>query len=439
MKRNQYPFFLMILLLCFLSACSLNNIDELFALPYTSEANQHLQDQIAIEKGEAESISPLRGENTKTIQLVDLDADGTQEVVAFFRDNELDKPLRVVVFKQDEEGVYQLHTSIEGSGTDILSIEYTDVVEDETLELLISFQVSSTMQSLTVYGLHEEKTVELMQSAYTNYLSLDLTQNEKKDIVLFKIDGANPTSNRVELFVGGEGGMQVHSTAPISVGAKAVQQLEQISLPDDVNALIVTYEYEENEQISDLFTMQESGIQNISLNEITRQSDETIRRYAGVNFMDMNDDGVLEIPVTKSLSGDNKTVGAENFWRLNWTQFDAQGTANIVASTYHNISDKWYIELPGRWDEYLRLDRLRNTDVGERGIVFSYWSDEEEDPVPFLVIYRITATPEEAEEIVRDRIVLHQEEDTIYCAEVFDNIRNFGIDEDSLRARFHAM
>ena len=37
------------------------------------------------EKGSAEYIAPLSGENRQTIQLVDVDGDGTQEAVAFFQ------------------------------------------------------------------------------------------------------------------------------------------------------------------------------------------------------------------------------------------------------------------------------------------------------------------------------------------------------------------
>lgn len=440
MKRDLWKAFISVALLFCLSACTLNHIDELFAVPYTSEANQNLQDRIAVQKGDAQSISPLSGNYTKTVQLVDLDGDNKQEAVAFFRDNDSERPLKIVIFKQDEEGEYRFYSSIEGRGTDIYSIEYCDLVEDEALEILVSFQVSKTMQSLTAYSIHQDQTLELMRSGYTNYYAMDLTQNDKMDILLLRIDAANPTMNRVELYVGGEGEMQFHSMAPISEGAKAVQQLEQGNVAEESNALIATYEYGDNEQISDIFTMQESGIQNITLDEVTRRSEQTLRRYTGVGLMDMNDDGVKEIPVTESISGESKTISAENFWKINWMQFDDKGSAQRVLSTYHNNSDKWYLVLKEEWDGSVVLSRLENANVGERAIVFSYWEEDSDiEPLPFLAIYRLTASEEDAEEKIAGRIVLHQDDESIYCAAFMDNGWDSGLDEKTLKERFHAM
>ena len=94
---------LMALLLCLtgLSGCVFSSVEEMYALPKSSEAYVNLQAKINTEKGNAEYIAPLSGENRQTIQLVDVDGDGVQEAVAFFRDaqaeaNGIDKPAKAV-------------------------------------------------------------------------------------------------------------------------------------------------------------------------------------------------------------------------------------------------------------------------------------------------------------------------------------------------------
>ena len=79
----------------------------MYALPKSSEAYVNLQAKINQEKGSAEYIAPLSGENRQTIQLVDVDGDGVQEAVAFFRDTTSENPLKIVIFKQDEHEEYQ--------------------------------------------------------------------------------------------------------------------------------------------------------------------------------------------------------------------------------------------------------------------------------------------------------------------------------------------
>ena len=56
-----------------LSGCIFGDVDEMYALPKSSEAYVNLQARINQEKGNAESIAPLSGENRQAIQLVDVD------------------------------------------------------------------------------------------------------------------------------------------------------------------------------------------------------------------------------------------------------------------------------------------------------------------------------------------------------------------------------
>ena len=88
--------------------CMFGNVDEMYALPKSSEAYVNLQAKINQEKGSAEYIAPLSGENRQTIQLVDVDGDGVQEAVAFFRDTTSENPLKIVIFKQEEHEEYQV-------------------------------------------------------------------------------------------------------------------------------------------------------------------------------------------------------------------------------------------------------------------------------------------------------------------------------------------
>ena len=119
----------LVLAICMLGlgGCMFGNVDEMYALPKSSEAYVNLQAKINQEKGSAEYIAPLSGENRQTIQLVDVDGDGVQEAVAFFRDTTSENPLKIVIFKQDEHEEYQVYTRIEGVGSEIESIDYLDL------------------------------------------------------------------------------------------------------------------------------------------------------------------------------------------------------------------------------------------------------------------------------------------------------------------------
>lgn len=143
MGKRMLGGLLLVVCLLGLGGCVFGSVDEMYALPKSSEAYVNLQAKINEEKGTGEYIAPLNGENRQTIQLVDVDEDGLQEAVAFFRDADADTPLRIVIFKQDDQGEYQVYARIQGVGSEIDSIEYVNLGGAGESDVLVSWQAGS--------------------------------------------------------------------------------------------------------------------------------------------------------------------------------------------------------------------------------------------------------------------------------------------------------
>ena len=89
------------LLTLLLSACMFNSSpEEMYELPHIPEEYAALQEKIdELVTAGAEYAAPISGTNIQSVQLVDLDGDGTEEAVAFFRNStntpeDLHLPLR---------------------------------------------------------------------------------------------------------------------------------------------------------------------------------------------------------------------------------------------------------------------------------------------------------------------------------------------------------
>lgn len=76
MGKRMLGGLLLVVCLLGLGGCVFGSVDEMYALPKSSEAYVNLQAKINEEKGTGEYIAPLNGENRQTIQLVDVDEDG---------------------------------------------------------------------------------------------------------------------------------------------------------------------------------------------------------------------------------------------------------------------------------------------------------------------------------------------------------------------------
>ena len=103
----------LLLLACLLLAgCQMDStVEELFTLPrlpteYTTLSRQ--LDQLLSEG--YEYMAPTSGRNIQSLQMVDIDGDGRDEALAFFRLSNGEKPLKIYVFHSREDS-YELAPS----------------------------------------------------------------------------------------------------------------------------------------------------------------------------------------------------------------------------------------------------------------------------------------------------------------------------------------
>ena len=442
---------LLALLICLtgLSGCVFSSVEDMYALPKSSEAYVNLQAKINTEKGNAEYIAPLSGENRQTIQLVDVDGDGTQEAVAFFRDVQSESPLKIVFFRQDAEGEYQPWARIEGVGAEIESIDYLELCEPQGCEILVSWQVNGSVRELVGYTVKDGQPVEILRTGYNSYLAADLDQDGLEELVLAQSGGDAKTGWEVEYYDGLQGRMELLSATPLSQGAEELNTWTAGMLADEVPALFVTSTFGEADLITDILCLGEQGLENLSLSGGAHQSKDTYHYYAGVHPADMNGDGITEVPVAQSIPAYGTSTAGE-FWWLHWMAYRSDGTATQVLTTYHS-GDGWYLEIPDEWTGAFSMCRQENSATGVRNVLFAQGvelAEEEEDegedednltnaePETFLVISTLMGADRGELAQLGNRFILASDSTTIFAGEFFEGW-DCGLDEETLRQRFH--
>ena len=95
-----------LLSLLVLSGCTFPSGDELLAAPKPSTNYQTLQ--VELEKLISSGISytaPVEGENRSSIQLIDLDNDGVEEAISFFRGSSsaTSNEFKVYIYRKQDE------------------------------------------------------------------------------------------------------------------------------------------------------------------------------------------------------------------------------------------------------------------------------------------------------------------------------------------------
>ena len=426
MKRFVRPGAVLLLaaLLFCLSGCYSGNIDQFFSLPMASEEYRQLQSLIDEELASgSEYAAPTHGSYRQSVQLSDVDGDGADEALAFFRDAA--KNPRINIY-DSENGEYRLVLSLSGEGSSIVRIDYADLTGDGRKELLVSWQISAGVSVLSVYSLAGWSGNALLSTDSTEFVTGDINSDGCDE--LLNLRAANSTTYLIDQYTFPLGQEPQATSAALSADISALQRLRIVKLAGDAPALLAESTLTTGDLVSDLFVCRDGSLINLTMNRTTRIS-ETRRSYSLVYAQHIDGDGCTEIPHPQQLY----SRGDEVFWSIAWFRYDASGRASTVMTTYHCVTENWYLVLPSGWDVGLTV-RRDDSVSGERAVILSRLRSDGslED---YVAIYAITGENRYERSKLENRFLLQEEGTTVYAAEILDG----KTEENTIRSRFHVI
>ena len=396
-----------------LSSCSMPNLvfspEELYALPELPVKYTELNSQInEILADGAEYAAPTTGTNIQPVQLTDLDGDGRQEAVAFFRKVSDEKPLKIYVFTAAGDS-YERTDLIEGSGTGISSIAYEDMDKDGRMELVVGWKVAAELQVLEVYSRSSGEMRSLVSTNYVKYITADMDQNRKEELIVLRADAEGGSIADYYQWQP-DGTLTSQQPARISVTMAELSQQGRVSdgRIQSAPALFVTGVTDVPMAITDVLALRNGELTNIVLSEHTGVSAE-ISPFCGLYPMDINGDGLTEVP-RPVLAETQNNAGQI----VEWYGYDESGFAAPVLQTCHNAVDGWYYRLPLEWENQVRVERT--TVSGAPTVVFYM----EESGEAFLRITVHSGSNREIRAVQGNQFLLSRQPETLYTAELLE-------------------
>lgn len=465
---------LMLTALLTLSGCLFRPPDDLYRQPEKSPGYEQLNAAIrAARTGletefgtRVEDVTIMAGDNTASIQLQDLDGDGLREsAVTFFRVPGIEKPIKIYIFTQIGEE-YVPTGVVEGEGSAVYAIAYAQINGEGRKELAVNWQINSGAYQLGVYTLDEVELpgedmngeealaavramtrADLMGSerlltrcsvasdGSSGCRLLDMDQDTRIEILVTRMDAVGPS--QVELYSWEDGAIASLGVTELSAGINAINRIRTNYLAGGYSqpALYVTSTLVEGGRVIDVVSYLNGELTNVSMGP-EGVSRDLIQGYTEINPTDINQDGVAEVPSPFQLPSYGESVSS-NFWLIDWAQYDQRGNRNPVLTTYHNVSDGWYLIIPESWRSQISISRNDQV-TGRREVVFSHWLGEEREPEPFLSIYRMSSS--RTADLEEDGwVILREEENITYFARFHDDGWNCGLDEMDLLERFNTI
>lgn len=407
---------------------------DLYSLPMLPDEYTELNLRIneVLSTG-AEYAAPASGTNIQPVQLSDLDGDGLQEAVAFFRNSADEKPLKIYIFKNNGD-TYDQQAVIEGSGTSIYSIAYRDLNADGRTELLVGWRVSTDLQMLSVYTLHNGEAEELIRTNYVKYTVCDLEEMARQELLVLRADEEG--TGVADYYGWRQGSLALETSVHVSMTMAELSQQGRITtgyLQDLVPAVFITGTTAQTQTITDILTMRNGDLANITLSDITGVSTE-VASYSGLYPTDINNDSLTEVP--SAVYQQNEEGGAWMLQRVDWSSYSADGEGTKVMSTYHDLESGWYLRLPEKWNGRIFASRVTGTD--EATVTFYIQGSAATQPKPFLRISVFTGSNRVLRAQRGEKFILSNQGEVIYAAELLEanGTWNYGTTKEEVAEAF---
>ena len=383
----------------------------------------------------AEYAAPVSGNNIQPVQLEDLNGDGEEEAVAFFRNASDERPLKIYIFTPRGQ-TYEQAAVIEGTGSSIYSVAYEDLDQDGWKELLVGWRVNTDLQALSVYTLRSGEPEELISgTSYVKYAVNDLNQDGLWELVVLRADQEG--NGVADYYSWNNGELQPRISARITSTMAELSQQGRVkngTLADGVPALFVTGVEESSWMATDVLTVRNEELVNILLSDVTGVSSE-VAPFCFLYPEDINGDSVTEVPRPVSTQTEAGEDGSSSH-RIDWYAFSSDGTSEVALRTYHCVEDGWYLTLPDSWIGQVGFSRTTGTD--ENTVTFSYLDGETGETRDFLQITRLTGSSREIKAARAGQMVLRRQPEVIYTARFLEanNGWAYAMDEETLRGAF---
>ena len=423
--------------LLLLSGCAFPTGDELLAAPKPSSNYQSLQAEL--EKQLTQGVSyaaPTEGENRSSIQLVDLDNNGVEEAVTFFRGSTsaTSNKFTVAVYRKQGDS-YVCTGTIEGRGTALRSVEFPAIDPSGRRGMVLTWRLPGDgTGALTMCDFDRDGAPGIiLETEYTAMELTDLTGNGAKDLLLLTSDAVGKRVAR--LYQYDKGSMTLKGECATSQATAAVERMQSGRVQDSHAAVFAEEKVASGAGlVTDIFVYSDGSLRNLALDGEDTASHSTYRPVS-VYANDINSDGITELPRAVLMAGYRDASSSDAVYMLDWYAYGIGVLPVKVATTYQNISDAWSLRIDTKWHD--RITAVKANDGGVSYVEFLEYRSGKTS-IPLFNIYCATGSNREYYAERTDLIQLGKTTQAVYFAKLTNGKQQseLQLTAEEIRARF---
>ena len=425
------------------TGCSLNffSVESLLSPPMQSGKNGELQEAFnTLKKNDKIQLkTPLAGDYQTSFVLFDVNGDKNDEAFIFYTDASVDATVRMA-FLQLVDDEWQISTDIKGGGNSVYDIDFSDMNNDGLSEVFISWSLfESKVKKIT--GIYSPVvdgdgvvTLESLGSEYCDAREfVDFNGDAKDDFVVVYHDDTGDTQKTfLRLFSLSQSHELVkYGEIPLDSAITTVTRIQSDVVSDsksDITRLFIDCQKTEKMIFTEMVYW--NAQLSVPVRAISKPSLTNTRNHK-VFSMDVDNDGLLEIPVITTLPGDEKQFSVTyyddvyTFTLLEWKNLKGDNIDESV-KTLNNPLDMYLLVFPWGNEVSVKYDSVRDA------LVFYEWKEETREYQAELFAIACRNPGEEFE----NNNLLYEDDNTVYYFEITGQGVAFGITAELLGQYF---
>lgn len=374
---------------------------------------------------------PSRGDYRSAVVQHDINKDGILEAFAFYstQDRETATMHINAVVTKDGKWSSAATQSIVAGGVD--RIDFCDLDHDGTDEILVGWEIYGTSElQLAIYSLGENALTQRLLEKYTHYITCDLDDDDRNEIFIIRSSPAE-SKNTAHLYALTTVGVSQISSCELDSSAKTLNHPTAATLSTGKPAVYID-EIKGVGAVTEVLFLEKGKLVNPLLEKEAKETVKTLRS-ATFETYDINEDGLLEIPVQKEVPTVTKSGVSEKLYLTNWCSFNGEALTNQL-TTIINVSDDYYYCIPQKWIGKIAI--LRDS---ENSLMEIYRYDPKEKVSGERLMYFKAVKKSDWDEGVyknRDVTELVNNGETSYICYISSAAEKDGIDTDKVKKDF---
>ena len=341
----------MFLAVLMLSGCSVQRgVEELLSPPRLTAEQSAIYDALesALGTSSFKFKYPRRGEHLSACILRDLDHDGKKEALAFYElaVGGISSTWMSILVQQD--GVWRSTRQIPGAGSDIDLVSFSSITGQTADNVIVGWSGAGQEETALVVYSYDGARIERLHNgsfAYSEMLLVDVDKNGTFEMVLCTKGGDQSPAMRLMRYRAGR--LDVVGEVLLSSGIKQYIRLQYGQLTAGLSAVFADVLME-----GDTVETQIAAVEGMSLVEITGSDlgiEEGLKRPSpSLNCTDINNDGLIDIPVMSPLPGYDRERDGEPIYMTDYVSVIDAALVS-VEKTVVNFAGGYRLRLPDAW------------------------------------------------------------------------------------------